>query len=218
MLCVLCYHRDRRRSKAPGREWKQGFELTVPAGKKSPRQESIAVNGRRELCGPICLCVHGVLESTDAAEEALKMTCLPKAIFQRSQCSLEFHRNQTGDFICTKISDIDLFLLLISSSKQKKAASKKGPHCLSYFADPNDLTFEMKVYIFSLSQNNQRSDCGLSTRGTAAPRAMGLYMTVLEMSVHLPSAMFLPPNLRRLKAVEHFSGFNDYFYCMTCFI
>lgn len=48
----------------------------------------------------------------------------------------------------------------------------------------------MKVYIFSLSQNNQRSDCGLSTRDTAAPRAMGLYMPVLEMSVHLPSAMF----------------------------
>lgn len=108
VLCVLCYHRDRRCSKAPGREWKQGFELTVPAGKKSPRQESITVNGRRELCGPICLCVHGVLESTDAAEEALKMTCLPKAIFQRSQCSLEFHRNQTGDFICTKITDVTL--------------------------------------------------------------------------------------------------------------
>lgn len=108
VLCVLCYHRDRRCSKAPGREWKQGFELTVPAGKKSPRQESIAVNGRRELCGPICLCVHGVLESTDAAKEALKMSCLQKAIFQRSQCSLEFHRNQTGYFICTKITEVTL--------------------------------------------------------------------------------------------------------------
>lgn len=108
VLCVLCYHRDRRCSKAPGREWKRGFELTVPAGKKSLRQESIAVNGRRELCGPICLCVHGVLESTDAAKEALKMTCLPKAIFQRSQCSLEFHRNQTGYFICTKITEVTL--------------------------------------------------------------------------------------------------------------
>lgn len=108
VLCVLCYHRDRRCSRAPGREWKQGFELTVPAGKKSPRQESIAVNGRRELCGPICLCVHGVLESTDAAKEALKMSCLQKAIFQRSQCSLEFRRNQTGYFICTKITEVTL--------------------------------------------------------------------------------------------------------------
>lgn len=108
VLCVLCYHRDRRCSKAPGREWKQVFELTVSAGKESPRQESIAVNGRRELCGPICLCVHGVLESTDAAKEALKMSCLQKAIFQPSQCSLGFHRNRTGYFICKKITGVTL--------------------------------------------------------------------------------------------------------------
>lgn len=31
----------------------KSFELTVPAGARSPRQESIAVNGRRELCGLI---------------------------------------------------------------------------------------------------------------------------------------------------------------------
>lgn len=108
VLCVLCYHRDRRYSKAPGREWKQVFELTVPAGKKSPRQESIAVNGRRELCGPICLCVHGVLESMDSAKAALKMSCLQQPIFQRSQDSLGFHRNQTGCFICKKITDATL--------------------------------------------------------------------------------------------------------------
>lgn len=108
VLCVLCYHRDGRYSKAPGREWKQVFELTVPAGKKSLRQESIAVNGRRELCGPNRLCVHGVLESTDSAKAALKMSCLQKPIFQRSPCSLGFHRNQTGCFICKKITEVTL--------------------------------------------------------------------------------------------------------------
>lgn len=34
-------------------EQKQVFEETVPAGERSLRQESIAVNGKRELCGQI---------------------------------------------------------------------------------------------------------------------------------------------------------------------
>jgi hypothetical protein len=87
---------------------KQVFELTVPAGESSPGQESLAINGKRELCGPIGLCVHRVSGSTGSAKAALKMSCLQKPIFQRSHYSLGFHRNQTGSFICKKITEVTL--------------------------------------------------------------------------------------------------------------
>ena len=48
-------------------EQKQVFEETVPAGERSLRQESIAVNGKRELCGQIWLCPEGLRKRTGPA-------------------------------------------------------------------------------------------------------------------------------------------------------
>lgn len=49
----------------------------------------------------------------------------------------------------------------------------------------------MKVCIFSFSPNSQKSDSALSTRDSAAPRAVGLYDSSRnELHLHLPSAMF----------------------------
>lgn len=107
VLCVSCYHRDRRCSKALGRWQKQVFEETVPAGQRSPRQESIAVNGKRELCGQIPLCPQGLREHRPASA-AFKLSCLQKPILQRSQCSLGFHRHQTQCFICKKTTEVTL--------------------------------------------------------------------------------------------------------------
>lgn len=49
----------------------------------------------------------------------------------------------------------------------------------------------MKVCIFSLSPNSQKTDSALSTRDSAAPRATGLYDSPgNELYLHLPSAVF----------------------------
>lgn len=49
----------------------------------------------------------------------------------------------------------------------------------------------MKVCICSLSPNSQKSDSALSTRDSAASRAVGLYSSSRnELHLHLPSAMF----------------------------
>ena len=92
--------------------WEDGqkrvLEETVPAGQRSLRQESIAVNGKRELRGQIQLCVHRVLGSAGPAYTAFNMSCLQKRIFQRSQCSVGVHRNQAQGFICKKITEVTL--------------------------------------------------------------------------------------------------------------
>ena len=49
----------------------------------------------------------------------------------------------------------------------------------------------MKVCIFTLSPNSQKSDSALSTRDSAAPRAAGLYDSSRnELHLLLPSAVF----------------------------